>query len=484
MSVSGKTSSHTMNGVRLSIHAAAVSALLFAASTRIVAQTADEEIKALREQITALDQKLRALERKQGLKDEEAAAAAKKAAVTSASASGFGISTGDKSYDLKLRGLVQYDARFFVDEGAPNRDGMLLRRVRTSFAGTVASIYDFNITPEYGAGTNSTTSVALWDAYFAARFSPTFGLKFGKFAPGVTLEPGSNRHFNESPFPNQLLSNRDLGVEAFGALGSFSYRVGAFLGVANNTTGFGGNTADLIDGDRTLSARLTLDPFRSRKGSLSKLSLGVGGSAGNEVGTAGTNISNGLSNITSNAQQPIFSYGTVLRSNGTHTRLSPTIEWYTGTPFSFVGEYAWESQEISVNAAGLTQDFDNQAWRVSAGWVLTGEESGKTGVTPKVSFNYANGNWGAFELVGRLSGLEMDKHFFVPVASGGAGIDVSRNVSSAFAVGLGLNWYLNRNFRFQFNAESTQYEGGKTPTAAIGARDDEQVLISRAQINF
>jgi phosphate-selective porin OprO/OprP len=479
------TATSSMNRFHLTIRAALASgSLLAGVSSAWAADTTDDEIKALREQIAALDQKLRVLERKQEIKEEEAAAAKKKEAVVSAGASGFGITSGDKSYDLKFRGLVQYDSRFFFDDGAPNRDGMLLRRVRTSFAGTVASIYDFNITPEYATGTNSTTSASLWDAYFASRFSPKFGLKFGKFAPGVTLEPGSNRHFNESPFPNQILSNRDLGLEAFGALGAFSYRVGAFLGVANNTTGFGGSAADLIDGDRTFSARFAIDPFKGSEGALAKLSLGIGGSRGNEIGTAGTNISNGLSNISSNGQQPIFSYGSVLRANGTHTRLNPSIEWYTGTPFSAVAEYAWESQDIAVNAAGLTQNFDNEAWRISAAWVLTGEESAKAGVTPKTNFNYANGNWGAFELVGRLSALDLDEDFFIPVVNGGAGINRANNVESAFAVGLGLNWYFNRNFRLQFNAESTRYEGGKTPTAAVGARDDEQVFISRAQLNF
>ncbi|MBE2215144.1 MAG: porin [Opitutaceae bacterium] len=473
-----------MNHTRLFIRAALASGALLAGISTAQAQTEADEIRALREQIAALDQKLRVLERKQELKEEEAAAAAKKQPVVSAGASGFGITAGDKSYDLKLRGLVQVDGRLFFDDGAPNRDSILLRRIRTSFTGTVASIYDFNITPEFGTGTNNTTSVSLWDAFFAARFSPEFGLKFGKFAPGVTLEPGNNRHFNESPFPNQLQTNRDLGLEAFGAFGALDYRLGAFLGVANNTTNFGGASADLLDGDRTLSGRVSLSPFKGREGTLSKLSLGLGASHGNEIGTAGSNISNGLANISSNAQQQIFSYGAVLRANGTHLRVSPAFEWYTGTPFSVVGEYTWESQDISVNPAGLTRSFDNEAWRLSAAWVLTGEESGKSGVTPKSNFNYANGAWGAFELVARLSALDLDEDLFVPVTDGGAGLNRNNNVESAFAVGLGLNWYLNRNVRFLINVENTTYEGGKTPTAAVGARDDELALLTRAHLSF
>src|SRR5690606_33728176 len=115
--------------------------------------------------------------------------------------------SADKAFELRLRALVQFDARFFLDDGAPNRDQFLLRRIRLPFTGTVSGLYDFNITPELGGGTNSSTTVALWDAYAAARFSPVFGLRFGKFPSAVGLEPGANRHFIESPFVNSLLPN-------------------------------------------------------------------------------------------------------------------------------------------------------------------------------------------------------------------------------------------------------------------------------------
>lgn len=448
------------------------------------ADTASDEIAALREQIRALDQKLRVLERKQEIKDETAAAAPKPPTPV-AGAGGFGITSADKAFDLKLKALAQFDGRFFLDDGAANRDAFLLRRVRTIFSGTVGSIYDFNITPELGTGTNNSTSVGLWDAFLAARFKPTFNVRFGKFPSAVGLEPGSNRHFIESPFVNALLPNRDLGAEVYGSAGDYlEYRLGVFNGTANNTANFGGASADYADGDKTIAGRLTATPLRDLDSDLSKVSVGLGFSVGNERGTAGTNLSNALSNISSNSQQAIFSYGSTLFGNGQHLRISPSVEWYPGTPLSFAAEYAFERQDIAVNAAGLTREFTNKAWRVSGGWVLTGEEATKAGVTPANPFDLSKGTWGAFEVVGRLSGLELDRDLFHSVADGGAGLNRNTNATGAFAYGLGINWYLNRNFRFLVNGEYTEIDGAKTPTAQVGAQENELAVISRAQLSF
>lgn len=474
-----------MSTQRSSFRAFLAAIVLLSGVTAVSAADADE-IQLLREQIRLLDQKLRVLERKQELKDEAAAAAPKPPVVT-AGAGGFALTSADKSFDLKLRGLFQFDARFFLDDGARNRDQFLLRRIRTPFTGTVAGIYDFNITPELGGGTNSSTTVALWDAFAAARFSPAFGIRVGKFPSAVGLEPGSNRHFIESPFVNSLLPNRDLGAEALGAVldGLVEYRIGVLVGVPNNTTSFGGASPDLNDGDKTIAGRLTVTPFKKAADSrLKTLSLGFGFSRGNEAGIAGANLSNGLSNISSQAQQQIFSYGTNLFAAGEHVRISPSLEWYPGTPFSAAVEYARDRQQVSVGAAGPVRTFTNSAWRATAGYVLTGEEATKNGVTPKTPFSLSAGTWGAFEIVGRVSGLTIDSDFFQTVAAGGAGLNRANNVESALAYGVGLNWYFNRNFRFLLNLENTEFEGAKTPTAAIGARDDERALISRVQLSF
>lgn len=441
------------------------------------------DLAALRDQVRALEQQLKILARQIEIKDE-AAAAAPKPPTTTAAAGGFGLTSADKAFDVKFKGLAQFDARSYFDNGAPNRNAFLLRRIRTILSGTVAGSYDFNITPELGGGTNSTTTVALWDAFVAARFTPQLGLRAGKFPSAVGLEPGNNRHFIESPFVNTLLPNRDIGAEFFGTVGLVDYRLGLVNGAANNTTNFGGTAADYADGDKTVVGRVTVAPFKSSDGPLSALSIGLGASRGNEVGVAGTNLSNGLSNISSNGQQAIFSYGTVLFANGRHTRISPSLEWYGDSPWSFAAEYAVEKQDIAVNAAGLTRGFKNSAWRANVGWVITGENATKAGVNPTANFDVATGALGAFEAVVRLSGLDLDDKLFVPVALGGAGLSSLTNATKAVSYGAGLNWYLNRNVRFLFNLEQTEYDGAKTPAAQVGARADELAFTTRIHLSF
>jgi phosphate-selective porin OprO/OprP len=364
-----------------------------------------------------------------------------------------------------------------------------LRRVRLPITGTVGQIFEYNVTPEFATGTANTTAAGLWDAFATAAFHPSASLRVGKFPTAAILEPGGNRHFVESPFANQLAPNRDLGFELYGTVPGvakyLSYRLGVVTGQPNNNVNFGGGTPNLSDGDFTLAGRFTLTPFAAAEGNVSKLAFSVGFTAGNEVGTAGTNLLNGLNNITSNAAQQIFNYGATLRLNGTHRRLSPAIEWYADSPFSFAAEYIAEQEDLDVAVGGPTRTFDNEAWRASAGYVLTGESAAKTGVTPRNPFKLGAEGWGAFEVVARVSGLKLDSDLFLPIASGGAGINRNNNVEEAFAYGLGLNWFLNRNVIFLFNIEQTEFEGGGTPTAQVGARaDHETAFLTRFHFQF
>jgi hypothetical protein len=65
------------------------STALFALSAHAFAETASDEVAALREQISLLDQKFRVLERTQELEEEESAAAAKPTPTVAIGASGI-----------------------------------------------------------------------------------------------------------------------------------------------------------------------------------------------------------------------------------------------------------------------------------------------------------------------------------------------------------------------------------------------------------
>ena len=74
---------------------------------------------------------------------------------------GFGLALPDRSYVLKIRGLLQTDGRFFFDDQALQANNtFLIRRFRPSLDGTLFGLVDFRMVPEF-AGT-----VTILDALY------------------------------------------------------------------------------------------------------------------------------------------------------------------------------------------------------------------------------------------------------------------------------------------------------------------------------
>src|SRR6185503_15793028 len=140
-----------------------------------------------------------------------------------AGAGGSSLRSADTNFVLKLRGYVQADSRWFLNDKIDANDTFLLRRVRPIFEGTVFDKYDFRVMLDFGSGANSSAANNgfVQDAYLNARFLPGFQLQFGKFKEPVGLErlqSGANLLFVERAYPTQLLPNRDAGVQVHGEL--------------------------------------------------------------------------------------------------------------------------------------------------------------------------------------------------------------------------------------------------------------------------
>ncbi len=424
--------------------------------TPLTAQTPAEanETAALREQIRQLDQKIRVIERNRELEEEKAAAT--KLPAVSIDGNGFSISSPNKAFTLKAGLLLQVDARFYIDgDAGASDDGFILRRIRTPFSGTVFKTFNFNITPEFAQADNSTSTTndkntQLFDAWFDTRLTPAFNLKAGKFRTPVALEGPDPRHFIEAGYPNQLATNRDIGIEAFGSFagGIIDYRAGFFNGAPNNDWS---NTRNGNAGSFTFAGRLTATPFKkSANTALSSLSISLGGAFGSQQAA---------NRIRSNGQQDIV---TGIATSGDHATLAPAIEFYTG-PFGAQAEFTWDRHE----RAGSLSTVANAGWRVNAGYVLTGEKATARGVTPQSPFSLENGTWGAFELVARVSGLDVDRDL--------ASLNAT-NVEKAFSYGVGLNWYLNNNILVRFTAEKSEFTGTTL--------ENEIYFFSRLQLKF
>lgn len=423
--------------------------------------------------LAELDQKVRILERKLELSEEAQQAKAKESpAITADAKDGFSLSSADKAFQLKLKGYVQADGRFLLDDNAKAvADAFLIRRARLIFDGTLARDFEFRIAPDFGNGT-----AQLQDGYLDYKASPLANLRVGRTKVPLGLErlqSSADTVFSETGLPTALTPNYDSGVLLYGsaATGVLDYAVGVFNGGGDGAS----VDTDTNDG-KDLAGRIFLTPFKNTDATLVKgLSFGVAGTVGDQDGTTSAP---GLPSVKSSGQQTIFAYKSSTNTadtayaKGARTRLAPQL-FYTVGSAGVLAEYV--SSEQDVARGKTTTTVKNDGWQVVGSYVLTGEAPSLKGVKPFNAFDPAKGNWGAFELAARLSELDLDEAAF----KGGLA-DSKKSVTKAQAIGGALNWYLTRNAKASLDYEVTSFTGG----ASKGDRPDEKLLLARLQYAF
>lgn len=460
-----------MRNVRLLFVAVAVSSGALGLSESVLAQSGGLPEPTLQERLESLEQKQRILERRLELEQEKALEKAKDTPILGAGKEGFFLKSTDGSFQLKLRGYIQTDGRFFIDDQEqPGTNSFRIRRARPILEGTVFRRFDFRLMTDFGEG-----QTVLQDAYLDFRYWPQVRLRAGKFKSPVGLErlqSATDLLFVERAFPTSLIPNRDVGVQLHGDVwdGAVTYAVGIFNGVPDG----GSSDFDNYD-EKDYEARLFAHPFKHTEVAwLQGLGLGVAGTWGNQEGSASAP---NLPSFKTAGQQTFFRY----RSDGTAAgtvvaddkrfRVSPQSYYYWG-PFGLLWEYVLSSQEVKKGATSTR--LENTAWQVAVSYVLTGDDTSYKGVKPKRPFGSGSDAWGALELAARYSELHVDQDAF-PIFA-----DPKKAVREAKAWAVGLNWYLNSNVKFAVDYEHTNFDGG----SAKGDREDEKVVLSRLQIAF
>lgn len=405
-----------------------------------------------------LDQKIRVFERKNELAAEAAEAKAKEAPRLAIGSGGISFTSADTNFVVKLKGLVQLDSRtFFGDnELSSGNDGFVLRRARPILEATLYRDFDFAVVPELAGGTPS-----LLDAYANYRYRPELQLKAGKFKSPIGLEQlqvDSAGLFAERSFVSSLVPNRDVGVQLWGDLweGGLSYAVGVFNGVGDGRNA--GNTE--VDDDKQVASRVFSQPFRSSdRAGLKGFGIGLGGSisqvSSNSFGLPAT-TGGTLPGYATDGQQQWFAYnplvGTVV-ADGQQWRLSPQASYAWGS-FGILTEYAISHQSVLNNATLRQADLEHTGWQVGAQWVVSGEAASFGTIVPARPFDFHGGGWGAWQLVGRVSGLSVDERAFQGFSN------PATSASEAVEWAVGVNWWLNRNARVSTSFSRTTFQGG------------------------
>ncbi len=414
--------------------------------------------------LESLDQKLKVIERKLELDAEAAEEKKKTGASVQANPDGIAIKSGDGKFAFRLRGVVQADARFYLDDQrVPLTNTFLLRRVRPIADATLYGDFDAVIVPDFGGG-----AVVLQDGYLDYHPLPYFKIRAGKFKSPVGLERLQSdpvTRFIEAGLPTALVPNRDVGLQIHGDIagGYLSYALAIFNGVTD------GGSLDVDTNDtKETAARIFALPFKNAYSDwLRDLGIGVGGTYGTFVGA--------LPSYRTTGQATFFSYSANVTADGSRSRISPQLYYYVNR-FGLLSEYAVSSQE--VRRANILDNVSNESWQVSASILLTNDKASFKGVSPKKPFEPKAGQWGAWEIAGRYGELKIDGDAF-SARNSFAAKAASASLAQAWAAG--INWYLNKAFKIAANYEETSFQNGASLNRH---RETEKIAVTRFQVAF
>jgi phosphate-selective porin OprO/OprP len=150
-------------------------------------------------------------------------------------------------------------------------------------------------------------------------------------------------------------------------------------------------------------------------------------------------------------------------------------------PLYLQGEYYWFNVDRQNNPVPLSS-VRFQGGYAQAAWVLTGEtrkynpgSASYLGVVPKNPFLLDGTGWGAWELGGRVSMMDLNDQ--LGSTSGVAG---GRQLVYTVA----LNWYVNRNVRFMFDYLHGNVSRQVSPTIFTDAGSKFDAFAMRTQVAF
>ncbi len=149
-------------------------------------------------------------------------------------------------------------------------------------------------------------------------------------------------------------------------------------------------------------------------------------------------------------------------------------------PLFFQGEYFWFN--VERNAFAPLPGLKFQGGYAEATYILTGESrhynpasASYGGVVPANPFSLTGGGWGAWEIAGRYSTMDLNDR--LGTASGVAG---GRQTIYTLA----LNWYVNSNVRLMFDYLHGDVAKQVSPTVFTDAGAKFDAFAMRTQVAF
>jgi phosphate-selective porin OprO/OprP len=346
---------------------------------------------------------------------------------------GTPVQSDDGSY-IRMGGRVQADANYY--EGAMNNanggdwdEDYFIRRARLSFAAEWKSTYFLYLQAPF----ESTANDDFIDAYLVYKgLGPTAWIRLGKQKEVLGLEALSSGtvlpFIERSAVTRALINIRNKGAAMLGNIKSWSYMVGVF-----DINGF-----DSSDHNWSYNARLVKKHEHPN----------------GDVFHWGVNLSSRDQDLGAVVTQPEVQKVDKRDRISSGALAADGKDLFGVEILKIQDNWHLSSEAYFSDYKNAVQD-DYQVWGtyLAGGWILTGEKRqykstyGTFGtVTPQNSF-------GAWELVGRLSYLDL--------ADKGQG-------NKAGMLTLGLNWFANRHISVMGNLIYADYDQAPDADALSG----------------
>lgn len=339
---------------------------------------------------------------------------------------------------IDFRAKFQGDFRTFTP-GIETDEGLFdFHRKRVSIEGHFLKHFEYEVESELSKEDH-------WkDVFLNFRYYKNFQIKAGRFKLPFGMEQTTGNFsldfISRSLLSDNLTPARDNGIMAHGRFykRGLNYEGGLFERDGENA-----RSKKSPGAERTFAGRLTGTPLRLLPvpGLFKEMSFGM-------AFTSST-VPEGLKGLRG---QTIISSKTIFPEyyvHGQRLRLGWEWNWSPG-PFSLNGEFVdVRDQRLGQSLRGQDlPDLVSRGWYLSGTWAITGEKKAD-GIEPRRPFMQ---HWGlgAIELAARYEALRFgsSEHIGAPSRSPRAS-NILGNSNRAGT--LGVNWYLNRWAKIQFN---------------------------------
>ncbi|HEY4077103.1 MAG TPA: porin [Rhizomicrobium sp.] len=389
------------------------------------------------------------------------------------------FASANGNFTLSLRSLVQLDVGYFAQGKNPaNVDlnsGSNFRRAQFGFVGTAWKDWAYNFTYDFG-GNGIEKNGYIYSAYVEYDGFKPFGVRVGAFAPPAGIEDATGSAdllFLERPSASDIARNI-AGSPGREAISIFAQGDNYLFSVAY--TGKKATDAATFDSQQAVVSRASWLAVNN-----SDVKWLLDADVSHVFKIADTTANTDTSNFFSLSNGPELAIDATKTVNTGNIDAKAVTEWGLETAAVYgplYGQGGYFHYDIERRTALPSPDFDG--WYALATWSLTGESHAYDPIT--ASFRGLRptkplgtpGGWGAWELKGRYSAIDLDYNPFVAASAGG----VAGGKQDVWTVG--VNWYPTNGLRFALDYDNISVNHINAPANDISA----SAIALRSQISF